>query len=112
MWGAWEEIVWLEFVDFVIICKECKVTGLSDWITAEINDFGWFDFVELIDEFMIAASAWWVENDRAIWRYVFGNVFGFGEYTFRVGAFGVLLHFAIGGAVDFYEREVFVAGNG
>ena len=112
MRSAREEIVWLELVNLVVAIEEGKVAGLGNWVTTKIDDSSWFDFIEFIDELLVAAGTWWIENNRAVWRDVFGNIFGFSKDTFGIGTFGVLLHFAVGGAVNFNEREIFVAGNG
>ena len=46
--------------------EEANVAGLGGGVAGEIDDFGWFDFDEFVDEFAIAAGAGWVHNDGLV----------------------------------------------
>ena len=61
----------------------------------------------------LTAGARGIENDSAVWRDVACNVFGFIENTSSVWQIlGVVLHFLVGGAVNFDESEILVASDG
>ena len=109
---AREEIVWLSGGKIIFFGKHGGVAGLCDWIAGHIDDALRLDFEEFLDEFDVAAGAWWVEDDGAIWRNVIGDVFGFGENAVGVRAGGVVLHFFKGGAINFDEGQIFVARDG
>ena len=61
----------------------------------------------------LTAGARWIENDSAVWRDVACNVFGFIENASGVWQIlGVVLHFLVGGAVNFDESEILIASDG
>ena len=112
MWCAREEVVWSDFFDGVVPLEHCNVASLSDWVTGKIDDGFRLNLIELFDELCVAAGAWRIEDYGLVWRDVFRDVFGLCEDALGVRAFGVLLHFFIGGAVYFDESQFFVASNG
>ena len=71
------------------------------------------NFVDSVNKASLTAGARWIKNDGAAWRDVACNVFGFIENASSVWQIlGVVLHFLVGGAVNFDESEILIASDG
>ncbi len=92
--------------------EEANVAGLGGGVAGEVDE-GFGGLVEeSFDEFLVAAGAGRVEDDGLIGGDVVEGVFGLGEDGAGGGAAAVGFKFGEGGAVDFDEGEVVVAGDG
>ena len=113
MWRVWEEVKRLKWCDLISLGKHSEIAGLRNWIARQVNQLLWLDFVDSVNKASLTAGARWIKNDGAAWRDVACNVFGFIENASSVWQIlGVVLHFLVGGTVNFDESETLVASDG
>lgn len=117
MAGLREKVDGLDGAWLVVFAEVSEVSGEGGWVAADIEDAGDLGAHEGIEEFLIAAFAWGIDDGEAgfaaflqpFWQPDFGfggGKVGVGEAVFFRGAFGVADGLA--NAVDAMEKLVFV----
>ena len=66
MGSAREEVEGLEVREMIFLEKRNEIAGLGSGVTGKINDSGWKNVEETLDEVGVTTSTRWIEDNREV----------------------------------------------
>ena len=75
---AGEEIVAFVGADAISFGEQGDVAGLGDGVAAEVDDARWRDFEQALDDCLVKAGAWRVDDDGVVATDVLEGFFAWG----------------------------------